>query len=431
MDSSKLRSAATAEELARAASVIARCRLLAEITDVRGETTRTFLSPAMRDCMQVVCAWMEKAGMTASVDAAGNLRGMYAAGHPSAKRLILGSHLDTVPNAGAFDGVLGVMIGLALVESLERRLLPFAIELIGFSDEEGVRFRTPFIGSRALVGRVDDGMLLNRDANGVSLEQAIRGFGLDPTLLNAARLGEGALAYLEFHIEQGPVLESEDLSLGVVSAITGQTRGEMTFTGAANHAGTTPMHLRCDALVGAAEWIFEVERAALATDALVATVGKIAASPDAGNVIPGEIRASLDVRHPDDAVRRAAVKDLVARAESIAGKRCLRAQWQVQMEQSAVALDPEMTEIAAEAVRAAGVEPLRMTSGAGHDAMIVAERLPSAMIFLRSPGGVSHSPVEAVREEDVNNAIAAGRCFLDKFETMVNATHAQVGTDKK
>jgi allantoate deiminase len=375
--------------------------------------------------MDKVQSWMEAAGMQVRVDALGNLRGVYSGKRPDAgQRLIIGSHLDTVPNAGAFDGVLGVMLGLSLIELLDGERLSCAIELVAFSEEEGVRFRVPFIGSHALVGRVDEELLAKADSDGVSVRQAMVNFGLDPAGVSSAALDAQAKGYLEFHIEQGPVLESEGLSLGVVEAIAGQTRGEMKFVGSANHAGTTPMHLRRDAVAAAAQWIGEVERLAFATKGLVATVGSVVALPGAGNVIAGEVTASLDVRHADDDVRAAAVRDIVAAAHSIARERGLTVEWKVQMEQRAVAMDMQLTKMVEDAVGDAGVIPYRMTSGAGHDAMIMAERVPSAMIFLRSPGGVSHHPNEAVREEDVAHALAAGLEFVRRFDEMVTTTHA-------
>ncbi|HEV2273386.1 MAG TPA: allantoate amidohydrolase [Acidobacteriaceae bacterium] len=399
-----------------AAKAIKRCRELAGITETPGQTLRTFLSPAMRECMQVVGSWMAAAGMSAVIDAAGNLRGLYPGTQAHAPRLLIGSHLDTVPNAGAFDGVLGVMLGLALVESLEGRALPFAIEVVAFSEEEGVRYRIPFLGSRALVGTVDRELLCAQDERGVSVREAIEAFGLNPAGLSSPLLDANARGYLEFHIEQGPVLESEGLSLGVVDRIAGQTRGDITFSGSSNHAGTTPMHLRKDAMVAAAQWICEVERIALSIQDLVATVGRLTVHPGAGNVIAGGAQASLDVRHPEDAIRRMAVEELVGRANSIAVSRGLQAKWHMHTETSAVRMNTRLSHLAFEAVCKTGSRPLRMTSGAGHDAMILAERLPSAMIFLRSPGGISHHPEETVHAEDVANALEAGMRFLDEFE---------------
>src|SRR5580698_10522004 len=305
----------------QADKVIARCRYLAQFSEEPGQIKRTFLSPAMRECMQSVQGWMEAAGMQVLTDAAGNLRGRYPG--CSSSSLMIGSHLDTVPNSGAFDGVLGVMMGLALIEALEREKLPFAIELVGFSEEEGVRYSLPFIGSRALVGRLGAEQLETKDGDGVSLARALTSFGLDPSKLDQCVISDDLAAYLEFHVEQGLLLESEDMSLGVVQAIAGQSRAEITFTGRARHAGTTPMRLRNDAVAGAAEWISEVERVGLGTPGLVATVGDLRTHPGAGNVVAGQLRASLDVRHGEDSVRHQAVDRLLAEARSIAERRGL------------------------------------------------------------------------------------------------------------
>jgi allantoate deiminase len=369
-----------------AADCIARCRSLALHTEEPGFTTRTFLSEPMRSVHADLCGWMRSVGMSVKVDAAGNLRGSYPAAVPGAPVLFIGSHLDTVPHAGAFDGILGVVIGIKLVELLQSRRLRFGIEVVGFSDEEGVKFGFPFIGSLALIGELQDGLK----------------FGLDPDALPSAVAHEPSLGYLEFHIEQGPVLESLGLSLGVVETIVGQSRLELTFSGKAGHAGTTPMHLRQDALVAAAKWIGAVESEAIATKGLVATVGRIEAHPNAPNVIPAAVKVSLDVRHRDDAVRHAAVERLIALAKPAA--------WEVRVDQPAVAMDPHLSDILARSA------PHRMLSGAGHDAMIIARRMPTAMLFLRSPGGLSHHPDESVFPEDVAAALTAGMKFLEDLE---------------
>jgi len=297
----------------RAEKIIARCREIAACTEVPGETTRTFLAPSMHKVHALLRGWMEAAGMSVWIDAIGNLRGVYPS-NDRAGRLIIGSHLDTVPNAGAFDGILGVVLGVALIEELRGEHLPFAIEIVGFSEEEGVRFGKPYLGSMALAGSLNDEALQRKDAQGTSVATAIREFGLDPAQLPAAVLSKDAFAYLEVHIEQGPLLESEDLQLGVVTAIVGQTRMQLRFSGQANHAGTTPMHLRHDAMAAAAEWICEVERHAKATPGLVATVGKVQTRPGAGNVIAGEVLATLDVRHANDEIRREAANALLTAA---------------------------------------------------------------------------------------------------------------------
>ena len=333
--------------------------------------------------------------------------------------MILGSHIDTVPNAGAYDGVLGVALALEWAELAQELNLPLPIEVIAFSEEEGVRFGVPFIGSRAVAGRFDPALLALKDANGVTLADAIRDFGLDPSKIGDAALNDDVLGFVELHIEQGPVLESEGLSVAAVTAIVGQTRLTVEFCGQANHAGTTPMNLRHDALAGAAEWIVAVETAARTTAGLIATVGKIHAEPNAANVIVGTTRVNLDLRHADDRTRKAAVESLLAHAQAIAEKRGLAFQWTQQMDQPAVPMDERFRSYLVGAIAAAGLPEKRMTSGAGHDAMVMASRVPAAMLFLRSPGGISHHPDETVREEDVEAALHVGRKFLEILATAV------------
>ena len=361
---------------------------------------------------------MESLGMSVSVDSVGNLRGYYQGIGPDCPRLLIGSHLDTVPNAGAFDGILGVVLGIALVESLGGRRLPFAIEIAGFSEEEGVRFGVPFIGSRALVGTVDAALLEKKDAHGVTVAQAIRDFGLDPSRTPEAVVHGTIRGYIEFHIEQGPVLDELNLPLGIVEGIAGQTQARVSFRGRANHAGTTPMHLRRDPVAAAAEWILAVEQGSRATPGLVATVGKVEALPGASNVIAGEVRASLDVRHADDAQRIAAVDRILSAARDIAQRRGLKFECFSRQEQGTVGCDADLILAMQKAVEAAGFPVHRMISGAGHDAMILAQKMPVAMLFLRSPGGISHHPDERVLSEDVAAAVQAGLRFLDQPEAL-------------
>jgi allantoate deiminase len=369
----------------------------------------------MRDCHRELAGWMEPLGADVQVDAAGNFRGVFPAAQPNAPRLLIGSHLDTVPNAGAYDGVLGVVLAIALLEELRGRKLPFGIEVVAFSEEEGVRFGTPFIGSRALVGRLDPELLDTRDAQGISVQEAIESFGLNPEKLPQAELESNTLGYLEFHIEQGPVLEKLNLPLALVEAIAGQSRLEFTFFGRANHAGTTPMHLRCDALAGAAEWIGTVERVAQGVPGLVATVGKIESKPGATNVIAGEAWLTLDVRHSSDEIRTRVLVDLIRQAEGIAARRGLSVQERTLLSQRAVAMDSFLNGEIEQAILKTGCKPHRMVSGAGHDAMIMVERVPAAMIFLRTPGGISHDPAESVACKDVEKAIECGLHLLDQL----------------
>ena len=403
----------------RAQRAIAECRRIAQMSEEPGRITRRFLTPPVHEVHKLLRSRMESLGMTVHTDAAGNLRGLWQPDRARGQRLVLGSHIDTVPDAGAYDGVLGVALALEWTRLARELKLPLPIEVIAFSEEEGVRFGVPFLGSRAAAGRFDPALLALKDADGVTLADAIRAFGLDPGKIGDAALDADALGFVEIHIEQGPVLESEGLSVAAVTAIVGQTRLTVEFTGHANHSGTTPMRLRRDALAGAAEWISAVESIALQTEALIATVGKIDVEPNEVNVIAGVARLSLDVRHADGRARKAAVESLVAQAQSIAEKRGLTLQIARQMDQPAVPMDERLTAYLADAITAAGLPEKQMTSGAGHDAMVMAARVPTTMLFLRSPGGISHHSDESVLEEDVEAALNVGRRFLQRLTAQV------------
>ena len=394
---------------ARAAQIISRCRELALITDVAGETTRLFLSPATRDAHTLLLWWMRQAGLETRTDDAGNLRAVRRSAADAAPTLVLFSHIDTVPNAGAFDGPLGVLLALSALEHLGATTLPFHIELIAFSEEEGVRFGFPFLSSMAATGQLTPEHLSRSDSDGVTVAEAIRGFGmgLDPDHISAScPLAPNTFAAIEVHIEQGPLLEKEHASLGVVETIVGQSRLELTFEGHANHAGTTPMALRSDALAAASQWVVEVERYAAKYTQLVATVGRMTVLPGAANVVPGTVRASLDVRHPKDESRHAAVAHLMTKAEAAGALRGVLVHALVQSEQKAVPMDRELTLKLHQAAERAGFDAHSMFSGAGHDAMVLAPVVPTAMLFVRSPGGLSHHPDETVREDDVEAALA-------------------------
>jgi allantoate deiminase len=398
---------------------IAECRQIAQMSEEPGRITRRFLTPPVHEVHNFLRSRMESLGMSVHTDAAGNLRGLWQPPGAHAKRLVLGSHIDTVPGAGAYDGILGVALALEWTHLAQELKLPLPIEVIAFSEEEGVRFGVPFLGSRAVAGRFDPALLALKDADGITLEQAIRAFGLDPGKIGDAALDADVLGFVEIHIEQGPILEFEGLSIAAVTAIVGQTRLTAEFHGHANHSGTTPMRLRRDALAGAAEWVSAVEAIALETQGLIATVGKIDVEPNAANVIAGVARLSLDVRHAEDAARKAAVESLVAQAQSIAEKRALTLEITRQMDQPAVPMDERLTACLADAIAAAGLPEKLMTSGAGHDAMVMAARAPTTMLFLRSPGGISHHPEESVLEQDVEAALNVGRRFLQRLATEV------------
>lgn len=390
------------------ARVLGRLDELGAVSDAPDVLVRTFCSKAMRRANQLVALWMRGAGLTTRTDAAGNLVGRLASPLPGAKTLLMGSHLDTVPDAGKYDGPLGVVAAIEVVQALARsgRPLPFHVEVLGFSDEEGVRFHSTYLGSSAVAGCFDPAWLEMTDADGLTMAGALRSFGCDPDAIpgEARRRGD-VLAYLELHIEQGPVLDARGLPVAVVDAIAGQTRATMTFRGAAGHAGTTPMDVRLDAFAAAAEWTLAVEAAGRGEPGAVATVGRVKVEPGASNVVPGLVTLSLDVRHARDAVRSRLVSDLDAAARQIAERRGVACELVVSQESPAVALDPDWAARLARAAREAGWEVPVLTSGAGHDAAVMAGLCPAAMLFVACDDGVSHNPAEAVREPDVDVAL--------------------------
>jgi allantoate deiminase len=386
-------------------AVVARCRELARVSDEDGLLVRGFGGPAMERANALVGRWMAEAGMAVRTDAARNLVGSIPGSDAGAGMLLLGSHLDTVRDAGAFDGPLGVLVAIACVERLRGQevTLPFGVHVLGFSDEEGLRFGTAYLGSRAVAGTLDGETLQMRDAGGVSVREALGG-----DAAAASWRGERLLGYCEVHIEQGPVLEERDAPVGVVDAIAGATRAEVRFTGRAGHAGTVPMVLRRDAACAVAEFVLAVEAAGREVPDLVATVGRLGVEPGAPNVVPGAALASLDVRHADDAVRGGTVARLRRRAEEIGAARGVAVTWTPRLDTAAVAMDPALSDALA---RAAGPGVPRLPSGAGHDAVALAEAMPVAMLFVRCAGGVSHHPDESVDAADVAVALDV----LDRF----------------
>ena len=393
-----------------------RAAALAAFSEEPDRLTRRYGTRAHADAAAALGGWMLAAGMAVRADAIGNLIGRLEGTDPDAPALLLGSHFDTVPDAGRYDGALGVLAGIATIERLGagHTRLPFALEVVAFADEEGARFGTAYLGSSVLAGSFDEGELRRADAAGVTLEQAIHEAGGEPQALAAAARPSGSLlGYAELHIEQGPVLEERGAPLGVVSGIAGQTRAAVSFSGAAGHAGTVPMELRGDPLCAAAELVLEAEALARSTPGLVATVGELQALPGAANVIPGEARMSLDVRHPEDPARAAAVARLRERAEKIAAARGVALGWEQLHSVGAVHCDPALTGLMAHAVRASGAEPPTLVSGAGHDAAMMAAVTPVAMLFVRCAGGISHHPAESVAEADVALALDALAHFIE------------------
>ena len=375
-----------------------RCDELGAISDERGRLTRTFASPAMRRANQLVGAWMREAGLQVHEDAAFNLIGRLPGTNRGAKTFLLGSHLDTVRDAGKYDGPLGVLTAIATVQLLRERdvTLPLHLEVAGFSDEEGVRYQTTYLGSRALAGT-----LTAADLARIQEKQ----------IVEARRKKNEFLGYAEVHIEQGPVLEKNNLPVGVVTAIAGQSRLRVEFHGVAGHAGTVPINLRHDALAGAAELVLAAEDCGA-----LATVGKLEVANGASNVIPGNVSLTLDVRDQQDARRIAAVKALQTKAKTIARQRGLKLIWQPVHQTGAVQCDKKLTQIFSNGVAQSGLKVLTLPSGAGHDAAALSTICPVAMLFVRCKGGVSHNPAESIKTADV--AIAIG-VLADFIQTLV------------
>jgi len=404
--------------LAQATRMLAgRLDELAGVTDDPKVITRTFLSPAMGRANLLVGAWMKAAGLAVREDPVGNLVGRRE-GPARAKTLLLGSHLDTVRDAGRFDGPLGVLLPLSALEVLRAAgaELPFAVEVVGFSEEEGVRFSSAYIGSKGFTGRLARADLGQSDPDGITVGQVLaQRTGGNFALPRAAHRPADLLGYVEVHIEQGPVLEAEGLAAGVVSAIAGQTRAKVVFTGKAGHAGTTPMALRRDALAAAAEFVLAAERLAQGKGPLVATVGRIVAQPGAANVIPGRAELTLDVRHPSDRRRRAAFARILAAGRAIARRRRVRFSAEVSQDNGAAACSKEFTALLTRSVRAVQGRSLTLPSGAGHDGVVLAAVTPVAMLFVRCRGGLSHHPDEYVRPRDLGVALQIMVDFLGRL----------------
>ena len=397
--------------------IVGRIDELAAISETPEHLTRIFLTKEHRAAADLILSWMRDAGMRAHLDAIGNVCGRYEGEVAGLPCLMLGSHYDTVRDAGKWDGPLGLITAISCVAQLHRRgkRLPFAIEVTGFADEEGVRFASTLLGSRAVAGTFDESVLGVKDSAGISLRAALSQFGLDPDRIGAAARTRGELlAYLELHIEQGPVLEGLNLPVGVVTAIAGATRLAASLTGMAGHAGTVPMPLRRDALAGAAECIVAIEEfCRTGQSGLVGTVGYIHATPGATNVISGQVSFTIDMRAPSDAHRKLAVADVVRRIENIARRRKLKLQLDVTHENRTVPCAPWLKDQVSEAIAGEGFRVFELPSGAGHDGMAMIDIADVAMLFVRCRGGISHHPDEHVDLADVD---AGARVLLRLIE---------------
>lgn len=391
--------------------VMARADALAAISETPDALTRVYLSAQHLQANQLVGEWMRQAGMTVWQDSVGNICGRYEGAQEGAQAVLLGSHLDTVRNAGRYDGMLGVLAAIEVVDSLHQqgRHLAQAIEIVGFGDEEGTRFGITLLGSRGITGTWPQGWLETCDAGGISVAQAMVQAGLDPARVAlAARHQDDFSACLELHIEQGPCLEQEGLALGVVEAINGARRLNCRFTGEAGHAGTVPMNHRKDALAAAAEWMGLIESTTRQRGGnLVATVGELRCLPGAVNVIPGEVALSLDIRGPQDAPLDALLAELLAQAQTIAARRGLSFSAEEFYRIAATPCDARLQDLLGQAVESVQGRSLSLPSGAGHDTIALAECWPVGILFVRCKGGISHHPAESVMAEDVALAIEA------------------------
>jgi allantoate deiminase len=397
--------------------IVGRINQLAAISETPAHLARIFLTSEHRTAAELILGWMRSAGMAAHLDAIGNVCGRYEGDRPNLPCLMLGSHYDTVRDAGKWDGPLGLITAISCVADLARRArrLPFAIEVTGFADEEGIRFASTLLGSRAVAGTFNESVLGSKDSAGISMREALIEFGLDPDHIGAAaRARRELLAYIELHIEQGPVLEAQNLPVGVVTAIAGATRLAARLTGMAGHAGTVPMALRRDALAGAAQCISTIEELCRTDEGgLVGTVGYIHAIPGATNVIPGQVSFTIDLRAPTDAHRKRAVSDIVRQIEAVAKHRKLSLQLDVTHENRTVPCAPWLQQQVAQAISAEGFRLFELPSGAGHDGMAMIDIADVGMIFVRCRGGVSHHPDEHV---ELTDADAGARVLLRLIE---------------
>ena len=399
--------------------ILAMCERLAGWSETPGALTCTYLSPPHRAVAAELRAWMQAAGLDTTIDAVGNVVGRYASADRAARTLIIASHYDTVVDAGRYDGRLGIAAALAVVEHLRDtgRALPFHVDVIAFSEEEGVRFSAPYIGSTAVAGRFDMALLQRKDAGGNSMADVMRAAGCDPEAIAAlARRPQDLLGYLEVHIEQGPVLLAENLPVGIVTAIAGAVRHQVTIHGTAGHAGTVPMALRHDAAAAAAEIVLAVERRCASAPTLVGTVGRLAVPNGAINIIPGRCELSLDVRAGDDATRDAAIKDILAEINRIADRRGVTAEVIEITRNPTVPCSPKLQSLLAQSIAGLGITPRYLPSGAGHDAAMFAGLTDIAMLFVRcGNGGISHSPLETMTAEDAD---IAARVLLDTIASL-------------
>jgi beta-ureidopropionase / N-carbamoyl-L-amino-acid hydrolase len=401
------------------ARILALADRLARFSETSDGLTCTFMTPAHRATAAELGDLMASTGMAVHIDAVGNVVGRYASGRPDAPALVVGSHYDTVRNAGKYDGRLGILAGIVAVEEMRRRelRLPFHLDLIAFSEEEGVRFLVPYIGSTAVAGRFKSAWLDRRDVDGQTLAEVLRACGSDPSAISTITYRGTLAGYIEVHIEQGPVLLHEGLPLGIVEAIAGIERYRVSIRGVAGHAGTVPMELRHDAVAAAAEIILLVERRCSQAPGLRGTVGQLSVPNGAINVIPGRCEFSLDIRAGEKAALASAVGDVVRGIEEIAARRRIEIETEKLIEVAPVACAPRLRNALARAMAGRGIAARELLSGAGHDAVMFSGLTDIGMLFVRCGNdGISHSPLETITAEDASIAVHVLLDFLTNFD---------------
>lgn len=386
-----------------AQEIFEQCERLAEFSQSPNMMDRRYLTHEHQLANAQVSEWMKEAGMQTWQDPAGNQWGRLSCSTPNAPILMFGSHLDTVPNGGKYDGILGVITPIALVKHLHENNteLPFHIEIVGFGDEEGTRFGTTLIGSRAVSGNWDPNWAKLHCSEGLNMQEAMQNFGLDINEVSkASRKDDNLLAFVELHIEQGPVLEQNDLPVGIVSSIAGAKRFMLTVKGKAGHAGTVPMTMRQDSIVAFGLMVTAIKEIACRHN-VVATVGRVNNYPNAVNVISETTEFSLDIRAEKDELRNRAINEIQSQLNKIAEQNQVSINWKQTHSASAVACDEKLKTMLSEAVTQSGISPLILLSGAGHDAMEIASICPMAMLFTRCKDGISHHPDESIIADDI------------------------------
>ncbi|WP_026462888.1 allantoate amidohydrolase [Adhaeribacter aquaticus] len=403
--------------LKRAEKLLKQINELATISEQSGAITRTYGSEAFIKASQQIKNWMEAAGLDTYIDNIGNVRGKLTCSNPEAKTFVIGSHLDSVANAGKFDGPLGIVMGLEMVSQIDKNKLPFNIELIAFCDEEGVRFHSTYLGSKVVAGSFDKNNLKTKDASGISLQEVIISMGGNPDkLCEDAIKPDDWLGYFEIHIEQGPVLYERNIPVALVTAIAGQNRIEVMFKGVAGHAGTVPMDMRQDALCCAAEFIISVEKYANKhKKEIVATVGKLHIPNSASNVIPGLVTCTLDLRSADEAMLFSANIAIKNMCRDICQKRNVLMDWHQVQNTNPVTCDVSLNNLLNASIERAGYTVIQLVSGAGHDAVPISKISPATMLFVRCFKGISHNPLEDVELKDIAASIHVADIFLQQL----------------